>query len=283
MSKRAIAVTVDVERDWHKGVYEDSPVFSMIETAFPKLLSLTNKHRAPCTFFVTGEAARHCSSLIENAVDSGHEIGTHTHPSQHPTIFKGTTINDKSKDLLKDYSFEQQFLMIREDTKTIREILGYNPVSFRAGKLSANHETIRVLCKLRYRTDSSFGVEHFSRKVSLVPLQCLDIHNSLLEAPVATWISYPWNTGLIGRLRFVWRLSKIKMNSLSFPFLVLGMHLSDFADPLLDCESLFNFLDWMLRYFKRRNYSILTISEASDLFMETMEHNPPPSLTEVED
>lgn len=154
-----ICLTFDTERNDYESVahpdqeaYKEKS-FSMLEDAIPKLMDISDDYKIPYTFFICGEVANNCSHLFKNM--GRHEIGVHTHPFTHMSIFKGKTPNDREMDLLAQYSFEDQYKMINEDLKLIQENLNINPTIFRAGKHSANEITFKVLDELNFKIDCS--------------------------------------------------------------------------------------------------------------------------------
>lgn len=151
-------LTFDVERDWRgreipdweeKGLrgenfpYSSEPSFSMIKRSIPQILSLLEENNAQAVFFVTGEVAEHEPDLVDKIIAARHDLGVHTHPFYHPE-FKGEHVNDTSKDNLADYSPAEIEIMIRRDLESIQN-LGVEPKVFRAGKLSVNLETLKVV------------------------------------------------------------------------------------------------------------------------------------------
>src|SRR5947199_7394860 len=51
----------------------------------PRLLNLLEKHNAKATFFLIGQFAQECPSLVKEIAARGHLIGNHT--QTHPNLF----------------------------------------------------------------------------------------------------------------------------------------------------------------------------------------------------
>lgn len=159
MDSMPFCLTFDVERDYYEVIgWKKSPAykdkkFSMLESAIPKLLNISDQYNIPYTFFLCGEVAENCSHLFSDM--KRHSIGVHTHPFTHKALFKGSSPNDSREDHLSLYAYEEQYNMIQEDLELIRSHLSVNPRIFRAGKHSANQNTFKALSKLGFEIDCS--------------------------------------------------------------------------------------------------------------------------------
>ena len=256
-----VALTFDVERDWYgKGKYSRTASFKLIRSSLPKLLEVDQSHDVVSTLFVTGEVAVNCSQILGRFLDSGHEIGTHTHPCFHPELFSGRNVNDREKDRLKDYSVNDQKAMIKEDSEYIEEWLDITPISFRSGKLSANSSTLNVLSELGYRFDSSFDAFKMQHDKGNRHDIIFDHKLNLFIVPVSLWVDPPDLAGISGRMFFIkaflYRKYRERRNK---HLLVISMH------PMLFSGSqerhLIEQYNWMLNYLMKNNTKFLTISQ----------------------
>lgn len=112
----------------------------------------------------------------------GHDVGVHIHPDH---------MADKKRLFLSEYSKIEQYQIISMCTDLYEQALGVRPLSFRAGKYSANRETLDIIAQLGYKVDFSefYGQKwcHIDPPVAKVNVQRLD--NGLIEIPVTSYIS----------------------------------------------------------------------------------------------
>jgi hypothetical protein len=144
--------------------------FSMIEASIPKLLDLAEKSEIKYVFFTSGKVAAAKSSLIRRVAEQGHEVGVHTHPYNHPLYKCERPDQHLYADRLPLYSFKDQFRMVQKDLEMIKNHVGVNPISFKAGANSVGEETLVALDKLGFEVDCSLWENIFgflSRKRSL--------------------------------------------------------------------------------------------------------------------
>ena len=260
-----VALTFDIERDWFgKGEYSEKDSFRMIKSSLPQLLEINRNHDTTSTLFVTGEAATSCSQILTRFLDSGDEIGTHTHPCFHPRHFSGVNVNDRSKDHLKDYPIVLQRDMIESDSDHIREALGIIPRSFRAGKLSANSNTLKILAKLGYKFDSSFNASRIQHN-EVEQLDIIFDHKlGIFEVPVSLWIDPPDLGGIVGMIFFIKSfLYRRYIEKKKRYLLVVGMHPMLFAGN--QEKHLIKQYDLMLEYLEKSNSKFITVSQTESL------------------
>ena len=260
-----VVLSFDIERDWFgKGKYSETPSFGMIRSVLPKLLEINQSYNVASTLFVTGEAATSCSQILGCFLDNGDEIGTHTHPCFHPEQFSGSSVNDRLKDQLKEYSMNQQEAMIRIDTDRIGEALDIIPMSFRAGKLSVGSSTLEILSKLGYRFDSSFDASRIQSYVNKQLGIVFDYELDLFEVPVSLWIDPPDLAGISGRLSFIkaflYRRYREKRKRY---LLVVGMHPMIFSSS--QEKHLLKQYGWMLEYLANNGSQFITVSQTESL------------------
>lgn len=126
----------------------------------------------------------------------GHHVGVHIHPDH---------MLDKKRKFLYEYSYEEQRNMIQKCTEMYCEILGFNPICFRAGKYGANLDTLDIIDKLGYKFD--FSQFYGSSWCGIKPEIAYTLpqkYNNLIEFPVTIFNSF----NLFG----YYRLDKIDSN-----------------------------------------------------------------------
>ena len=122
----------------HKVIYFKD--HSGFEDSISNLLEVTNKYKAKVTFEICPEVAGYFPKNIDS------EIGLHIHPGWKEFKVDGyryyvgdeylrNTIKVSSNStLLRDYSFAEQYLLIREGLSYTIKSLGKVPQSFVAGR-----------------------------------------------------------------------------------------------------------------------------------------------------
>lgn len=113
----------------------------------PKLLSLFAKHDMIATFYFTGEMCEHIPESAELVKDHGHEIGCHGY--SHAV--------EMGLDALR---YEDQLSEISKAKRITEKIVG-KIESFRAPALRINEDTVKVLEKTGFTSDSSVCSQRF--------------------------------------------------------------------------------------------------------------------------
>ena len=117
--------------------------------------------------------------IITHIKDRGHDLGVHIHPDH---------MADPKRKFLHQYDDEEQFKIISDCTKKFEELAEYAPVSFRAGKYSANRKTLDILNQLGYKYDFS---EFYGQKwCGIKPPVTADLpckYKNLIEIPVTSF------------------------------------------------------------------------------------------------
>lgn len=151
--KQKIIATIDTEG--HKGVSPiDKLIWGITESGrygIEKIMDEFEKYGIHILFFLDfAEVWDYGEDQIKQVVDCilsrGHDIGVHIHPDH---------MADKNRLFLWEYSYEEQDEIIRRCTDIYIKLVGKAPISFRAGKYSANCDTLNILCKYGYRYDFS--------------------------------------------------------------------------------------------------------------------------------
>ena len=185
---KKVIVTIDTEG--HEGI---DPVRHLIwgETkrngmcGVPIIIEECDKVGAKALFFVDLAAAWHfgkdsIAEVIKYIVEHGHDVGVHLHPDH---------MADPNRMFLFDYSYDEQYEMIKKCTDLYEEILGVKPIAFRAGKYAANHDTLDILAKLGYKVDFSefYGQKWCGIKPPITGDTTVLLENGLIEVPVISY------------------------------------------------------------------------------------------------
>ena len=133
--------------------------------ALPKTLEILDRHGLRGVFFVEPlfaarfgiEPLATIIGLIQNA---GQEIQLHLHPEwtdeAHPPLLPGSHIK---RQLLSDYSLDEQRTLIDHGMQLLREAGGPRPNAFRSGSFACNEDTFRAVAACGIPFDSSINLE----------------------------------------------------------------------------------------------------------------------------
>lgn len=253
----------------------------MIDEAVPKLLELASKHGVWYTFFVTGAVAKSTPNLLEAIKDDGHEIGVHTHPSTHPPLFKGRSLNDLFADRLPIYPYSIQLRMIQEDLNDVRKCVGFQPISFKASCNSINAATLQALETLSFKIDASLWEYHFTpfwmRKKPIPTFFCssiLDRDTSLLE--VIGGINEKYIMNIEGFKPAIEKFLSRAMGDVVV--LLISFHPMIMADPHLPFKEYLENFTKILKFLKNQGWKILTLSQFLEEMLESGFTNYPLSV-----
>jgi len=197
-NKLKIIFTVDVE-----GPRGSDPIRTQIwgrtnsgqEYGIPKIMDILDEYHVKGLFFVDFAEANDLgkADIIDVAryIDKrGHDVGVHLHPHH---------ILDPKRHFMWQYTKKEQNEMITYCTALYSEALNKQPLSFRAGKYSANYETLNILSELGYRYDFS---EFYKQKWCGInpPLNRVKptIYKNIIELPVTVFNSFSF-LGLYSR------------------------------------------------------------------------------------
>ena len=252
-----ICLTFDTERNYYELIADRSipaykeKSFSMLESAIPKLLEISDEYNIPYTFFLCGEVAENCSHLFNDL--RKHSLGVHTHPFTHKDIFKGTSPNDRENDRLEKYTSEEQYQMISTDLQLIIDNLNVHPKIFRAGKHSTNEDTFRALEKIGFVIDCSMHPPF-----QFVGWQPFKIPNTTIwEIPTYSDVSpeiYP-------QVKKLFRLTSVTKSL--FDGIYVGIiHPMTLGNPTIDTTILFDRYKEMIEKLIKWDFDFLTIEDA---------------------
>ena len=184
-----VIYTIDVEG--HDG---ENPFQSLVwgnnkhmqNQGIDKIMDLADEFGIKGLFFVDFAAAweygkENVSDVVNHIIERGHDVGVHIHPAH---------MDCSGRKFLSDYTYDEQFDLINKCTMLYKEITRKSPKSFRAGRYSANNDTLKILNKLGYRYDFS---EFYGQKwckispaiTSISPVR----YDGIVEIPVTSFQS----------------------------------------------------------------------------------------------
>lgn len=151
--KQKVLVSIDVESPIGVNGVEKLIYGKTIdgEYGINKIMDILDKYHIKGLFFVDiAEAWEYGENQIKQVMcdieKRGHNVGVHLHPDR---------MADKNRKYLWQYSYEEQYELIKKVTEFYVDTLGHYPISFRAGRYGANNETIDILKELEYKIDMS--------------------------------------------------------------------------------------------------------------------------------
>lgn len=157
--KLYLVVTIDVEPDcspsWH---YSDPLTFEGVRIGIKERLQpLFNKYGIVPTYLINNVVLEDVESVnILKNLEGNYELGTHLHPEFiEPEKSVNNYAGSKGEANCCFYKPEIEFEKIKNITELFENKMGYKPTSFRAGRFSANKNTIASLVKCGYKVDTS--------------------------------------------------------------------------------------------------------------------------------
>lgn len=129
------------------------------EEGLPLLLDIYSKYDVEGTFYFTGTFAEKFPEAVQSVVNHGHEVGCHGYSHDPHYAFD----NLSSKD---------QYIHLLKAKKSIEKIAG-TIEAFRAPALRLGFNTIPILEKLGFRSDSSIASQRFEGPLTFGSLQKL--------------------------------------------------------------------------------------------------------------
>jgi len=121
----------------------------------PRILDLLEKLGISGTFLFTGKAALTSPETVRAVLKKGHEVGCHT--------LRHETIGEELFELpgLDPLPASQVRANVELATKTVEEVAGVRPVSFRAPRLFGSTELVKALEGLGYVADATYPTYYF--------------------------------------------------------------------------------------------------------------------------
>lgn len=144
-----------------KNIIFDKNAVSGTKDGVLNLIKLADKYQAKVSFAVCPETVPYFPKNIN------HEIGLHVHSGWQEFNYKNFKwfIGDKylkenckqskNSTILPDYSYEEQFFMIKTGKEYLINMLGREPKVFVAGRWSENNDTIKALVENGFTHDCS--------------------------------------------------------------------------------------------------------------------------------
>lgn len=117
-------------------------------------LDVIERNNAKICFALTPGVAECLNNRVRERLKSKNvEIGLHIHPDHRMLINRG--ISDNRSRALRDYSLEEQKMMMKFGMGIIKHKFNLKPKVFVAGRWSENNDTIKALAQLGFEYDCS--------------------------------------------------------------------------------------------------------------------------------
>jgi peptidoglycan/xylan/chitin deacetylase (PgdA/CDA1 family) len=149
--KRKVLFTIgiDTEQDVDKN-YVHIGEYRNVSEGIPRLLDIFDDFNVKSTWLITPDVAHHSGDFFMELAKK-HEVGCHVHPE----YFDGSIKGMKMQKILPLFSYERQLEMLQEALSVIKQNVGVNPRSFRAGRFGINKDTFRALVSCGFNLDCS--------------------------------------------------------------------------------------------------------------------------------
>src|SRR5207249_90195 len=148
-----LVITIDTEEDNWGYSRQGTVTFRNIEKLH-NLQRLFGEFGVKATYLITYPVAtdpRSVAILKELSSENGCEIGAHCHPWNTPPFEEENT---EWNSMLCNLDANLQYAKVKTLHKTIRESLGVEAVSFRAGRWGYSREVGLTLTRLGYKVDT---------------------------------------------------------------------------------------------------------------------------------
>lgn len=157
--KILVAISIDTEADHQaRGWIKSSQLtFHSVTQGIPKVLSpLFGAYEARPTYLLTTEVMDDAASAAILRAEKDCELGTHLHgdyiePQKRILEIAGSV----SEDFNCYYSAEIEAAKIKNITEQFKNVFGFSPLSYRAGRYAASGRSAKILSDLGYRVDTS--------------------------------------------------------------------------------------------------------------------------------
>lgn len=158
-SRVVVVFTIDTECDHDPFWVKSNPLtFDSVCTAIPdRLQPLFERYGARPTYLLASEVLEddRCVEVL-NSLGSTCELGTHLHAEYvNPFRKYAHDAGTKPTEWACSYSLEVEFAKLENLTKLFTRRMGHAPLSYRAGRFGANAQTVKNLCALGYKVDTS--------------------------------------------------------------------------------------------------------------------------------
>lgn len=304
-----LVITIDVEPDctptW--GYSEPLTFNGVLSGIRDRLQPLFNKYDACPTYLINNVVLENDQSIeIFKKLEGKFELGTHLHPEfiePNKQFHKYAGIKAVANQCFLDPEIE--FYKLQGITELFINKIGYQPLSFRAGRFSAGPNTIECLRRLGYKVDTSvtphllwddksrespidfteaFEQPYFIKQNSLLEKDTKS--NIILEVPVSVykkksflrdkniwlrpgWSSYKDLTGLTNDYKGKYRYNKnIVLNMMLHNVEVLP-GISPYAKNEKECASVLSTVERYLSYCKSFNIKSVTLNELYGIYRQS--------------
>jgi len=144
--------------DMETDVGSFTPYYEGVKNATAPLVELFDKKGIKGTFYYTGDAARRNPQSVELVKQSGNEVGCHS--LFHETVGDELFPIPGVVPLLP----EEVPLRIEKATEWVQQVLGHQPVSFRAPRLWGSTALLNSLERLNYVSDASYPMYFYRER-----------------------------------------------------------------------------------------------------------------------
>ncbi|MBC7086106.1 MAG: PTS alpha-glucoside transporter subunit IIBC [Methanomethylovorans sp.] len=142
-------------------IIPDKTAIDGVRKGVPNLIKIADKYSAKITFAVMPEVVQYFPKDVD------HEIGLHIHAGWEKFQYgnfscyigdmylREHTSHRGTSTVLRDYSYKEQFEMIRTGKDYLEEALDVRPISFVSGRWSINNDTVKALIKSGFKYECS--------------------------------------------------------------------------------------------------------------------------------
>jgi len=173
MSKLKVLITIDTE-GLNNPQYNDTNLYEKSLPLIKEVFDMNNIKKA--TFFISVFEKFQYGDKLLNYIykyTKDYEIGLHTHPIWI----------DKHRINMHQYSYEEQYKMIKDGKKTLENLYNQEILVHRAGAYGLNHHTINALKNNNIPIDSSMFYIHDNCKIRYSKNQIVKTKD-IMEVPV---------------------------------------------------------------------------------------------------
>ena len=146
------------------------------------------------SLFAIATGRAHLSRIVKFIQDRGHEVQLHVHPEWLRLGVGGLLPQHRGGQYLKDFSLEEQIVLIGAALDELRASGASHVCAFRAGNCGANRDTLRALEFHQIPYDSSYNVWYLNSVCDL-KMERLLVQPTMIEGveefPIAFFRDWP--------------------------------------------------------------------------------------------
>jgi len=145
------------------------------------------------SLFASAAGPEHLSRLVDVIQKRGHEVQLHVH-SEWLQLGAASVLPNKTGKNLKNFSLDEQTLLIGTGLRNLRESGANDVCAFRAGNCGANFDTLRALARLDIPCDSSYNAFYLRSECGLRTDRQLvqpTVLEGIHEFPIACFRDWP--------------------------------------------------------------------------------------------